>query len=93
MAQQPRIADKIMERAFGIDFKAIKKNYYSPVSNVDSVLYFKEAAKFLTKYTMSVISDDMKSKQSKDSIDEADDKFERKEEATETQEDLAISPD
>ena len=50
-----------MERNFGIDLKELKKNYTSPNFKLDSSSYFKESAKFLTKYTLSVISDDIKS--------------------------------
>jgi len=50
-----------MERNFGVDLKELKKNYKSPNFKLDSNSYFKEGAKFLTKYTLSVISDEMKS--------------------------------
>jgi hypothetical protein len=44
--------------AFNVDLKIIKKHYYSHKGNINSVIYFEEAAKFLGIYTMSIISAD-----------------------------------
>ena len=45
--------------AFNVDLKVIKKHYYSPKGDINSVIYFEEATKFLQNYTMSIISDDL----------------------------------
>lgn len=57
MAHQPNLSEKKMQRSFGIDLKELKKNYQAKNFKIDSKSYFKEGAKFLTKYTLSVISD------------------------------------